>query len=466
MTTTDLPTFSWICPACGRQVPSKLGQCRCGHMQDGLQPAIDTLSKRAEEPRSPGSGPGQGPGQWRGWTVAVVLAAGSGLLWMNIRPTPPRMAPSAAAVYPPVRLARSPAPIPPPQAVVAPADVRPLPTPSTRPDEPLSRLVEDAPLEEVVSRTMPAVVLIETPTGSGSGFFTKADTIITNAHVVGTETSVTIKRFAGDQLSARVVLVAPEFDLAVLKTSSLLENQSSVQLASVSRVRAGQEVVAIGSPLGVLQNSVTRGIVSSIRRLGAVTLIQTDAAINPGNSGGPLLDRRGEVIGITTMIVRATQGLSFAVAADHAMQLIDGHRSIPTTNATPLSSLNTTLQPGAAPDSDGIRQKGAADYQQTLAQLAGRADSLDEYWRRFKASCYEGTISGPFEREWFALWDPKAIVGAVHHGCDSAFAELKREAEQIRSDVRTAEEVARQADVYPGLRRDTRHKYRLDGVDP
>jgi hypothetical protein len=313
---------------------------------------------------------------------------------------------------------------------------------------------------------MPAVVLVETPAGRGSGFFARPDTIITNAHVVGMETAVTIRRFNGDQASARVVLVAPEFDLAVLKTSGPHENQRSVQLGSVSRLRVGQEVVAIGSPLGVLQNSVTRGIVSGIRRLGAVTLIQTDAAINPGNSGGPLLDRHGDVIGITTMGVKATQGVSFAVAADHAQQLIDGQRSIPATDATPLSSLTTTLQSSAATSgADAIRQKGASAYEQTLGDLAGRADGLDEYWRRFKASCYDGTIAGAFEHEWFAMWEPKAMQGVVARGCGSSFADLKHLADQIRNEILTAEEAARQAGVYPGLRRDARRKYRLEGVD-
>jgi trypsin-like peptidase len=239
-----------------------------------------------------------------------------------------------------------------------------------------------------------------------------------------------------------------------------------VQLGSLTRVRAGQEVFAIGSPLGLLQNSVTRGIVSAVRQLGAVTVIQTDAAINPGNSGGPLLDRQGGVIGITTMGVKAAQGLSFAVASDHAQQLLDGKRSMSTATATPLSSLNSTLQSaGTATGSDEIRQKGTATYEQTLAQLARRADGLDEYWRRFKASCYEGRIAGTFERDWFALWDPKAMQGAVAPGCGAAFTEAKRTGDQIRTDALTAEEAARQAGVYPGVRRDVRQKYRLTGLD-
>jgi hypothetical protein len=460
MATSDTPAFSWVCPACGRRVPHKLPRCRCGHLPEGPAPGIEARPEQAESPGSPGLG------QWAGWTAALLLAGGLGMMWVHTLRAPEQRPPAAAMVYRPVTVSPWTAPVAPARAIAAPSQPPSAPSPLAKSDDLPPAAAGDPPLEEVVGRAMPAVVLIETPAGRGSGFFAKPDTIITNAHVVGAEASVTIRRFNGEQASARVVLVAPEFDLAVLKTSTPPENQPSVQLGSVSRVRAGQEVVAIGSPLGVLQNSVTRGIVSGIRRLGAVTLIQTDAAINPGNSGGPLLDRHGDVIGIATMSVKATQGLSFAVAADHARQLIDGERPVPTTNATPLSSLNTTLQSGdAASSPDGIRERGESAYQQALAQLAGRADDLDEYWRRFKASCYEGTISGAFEHEWFAVWDPKAMPGAVASGCVPTFVEMKRSAEQIRSEILTAEEAARQAGVYPGLRRDARRKYRLDGVD-
>ncbi len=277
---------------------------------------------------------------------------------------------------------------------------------------------------------------------------------------------MTIHRGNGDRTSARVERVSQEFDLAVLKTSIPFDNQRVVALGSVSGLRAGQEVIAIGSPLGVLQNSVTRGIVSSIRQLGAVTVVQTDAAINPGNSGGPLLDRHGDVIGITTMGVKAAQGLSFAVAADHARQLLDGQRSDPATNATPLSSLNTTLQGTAASSgSEDLRQKGASVYEETLAKLARRADGLDDYWRRFKASCYQGKIVGTFEHEWFAIWNPRAMPGAVPQWCAETFADVKRNAEQIHDEVLTAEEAARQAGVYPGARRDARRRHRLEALD-
>src|SRR5205809_1676816 len=125
-----------------------------------------------------------------------------------------------------------------------------------------------------------------------------------------------------------------------MRVSNPDPNQPALRLGSGMQARPGQEAMALGSPLG-LQNTVTRGIVSAVRQVGALTLVQTDAAINPGNSGGPLLGRNGEVIGITTMSMRSAvaQGLSFAVAIDHAEALLAGQR--PTeVRGTPLSTLN------------------------------------------------------------------------------------------------------------------------------
>ncbi len=173
---------------------------------------------------------------------------------------------------------------------------------------------------------MPAVVLVETSSGRGSGFFVSADTLITNVHVVGGNSSVTIRRMGGATAPARVAAAAPEFDIAVLKISNPEAGQAVISLGSALNARVGQDVIAIGSALGTLQNTVTRGIVSALRQSGSATLIQTDAAINPGNSGGPLLDRTGVAIGITTMGYSGRQGLNFAVAADHAERCSKGVR--------------------------------------------------------------------------------------------------------------------------------------------
>ena len=317
------------------------------------------------------------------------------------------------------------------------------------------------PLEDLVARVGPAVVAIETSTGRGSGFFVQKDTIVTNAHVAGNDTSVRIRRSTGTIVNARVERVATDLDLAVLKLTTPIDDQATVELGQVTRVRAGEDVVAIGSPLGVFQNSVTRGIVSAVRASGSLTLIQTDAAINPGNSGGPLMDRRGVVIGINTMGVRDAQGISFAVAVDHARELLSGQH-IATTTSTPIRTLNDSLHGTVTTDADVARNNARRAYDSALAAAANRADQLDTYWRRFKADCYDGSITGHFDREWFALFERDKMRGAINPGCTGSMSTVMNEANSIKRSVTVAEEAARKGDVYPGVRRDLRQRYRLD----
>ena len=113
-------------------------------------------------------------------------------------------------------------------------------------------------------------------------------------------------------------------------------------------------------------------------------------------------------------------------------------------------------------DTDAAREQAARVYEQTITQLARRADVLDDYWRRFRSSCYRGAISGTFDREWFAIFDARAMQGVVVNGCSSAFADAQQQANNVRDGVVSAEEAARRADVYPGARRDILRKYRLD----
>jgi hypothetical protein len=220
-------------------------------------------------------------------------------------------------------------------------------------------------------------------------------------------------------------------------------------------------VVAIGSALGVLQNTVTRGIVSGVRQAGRVTLIQTDAAINPGNSGGPLVDRAGHVIGINTMGIAEAHGISFAVSVDHVRELLSGQHTT-STSATPASSLNQTLNARTASDSETSRERSTTAYEQIIARLARRADAMDDYWRRFRSSCYQGAVGGGYDRDWFALFDPRAMRGAVLEACSNAFADVQQQANEIRAGVVAADEAARRADVYAGVRRDVLKKNRLD----
>lgn len=155
--------------------------------------------------------------------------------------------------------------------------------------------------------------------GTGSGFIISADGhVITNAHVVEGADRVTVALKDGRSFEGKVVGIDPITDVAAVKIEATA--LPTVTLGNSETLRPGQWAIAIGNPLG-LDNSVTAGIISAVGRSSfqvgipdrRVQFIQTDAAINPGNSGGPLLDERGEVIGINTAIRANAQGLGFAI---------------------------------------------------------------------------------------------------------------------------------------------------------
>jgi S1-C subfamily serine protease len=448
MSDTGEFAFSWVCPACGRRVPRKLASCRCG-------------SERGPDSQPPFAR----TNRWAVAAAALLVVISMGTAWrLRTQPPPPtpvltaKRAPAATAIHTPPAPA-DPAPEPP----VLSAEERV--TAAAAEGKRLAALRSDddgASLEEIVARVMPAVVRVETPTGSGTGFFVRTDTILTNVHVVTDNTSVTVRRANGRTLAARVESTTPEWDIAVLRVDGAAADQPIVELGSGTGARPGQEVIAVGSPLG-LQNTVTRGIVSALRKVGEVTLVQTDAAINPGNSGGPLVDRSGKVIGITTMGVRSAvaQGLSFAVAVDHAIDLLQGHRP-PRGTATPISSFNEAMSATSSNDIDANRARATQQFATTVADLQRQADALDARWASFMQSCYDGRIKGSFDRQWFALWQPRAMEGAVAPGCASYFADIRRAADQIHDAVLAADEAARRGDVFPGARRDVLQQSKLD----
>jgi hypothetical protein len=201
------------------------------------------------------------------------------------------------------------------------------------------------------------VVSIISDEGRGSGFLVDPETVITNHHVVGGAKNVLVKLSSGGALSGSVERISESHDLALVRLDRKLTDRRSLELASVEALRVGQEVYVIGSPMGVLESSVTRGIVSAIRPFEGATLVQTDAAINPGNSGGPLVDRSGRVVGIATMKVAEGESIGFAVAADHARELLHGGgRSASDVAMNPSGSLSQTLGGTAEPSSS--REEG------------------------------------------------------------------------------------------------------------
>jgi S1-C subfamily serine protease len=311
--------FSWTCPSCARRVPSRVDACRCGFERPAGQPAEAAAEPPPERQRN-------GPSAWLllfvGATVGFAIA---GVIVRSQNASAPQTTAAraskgfAAPVSGGIALAQ-------PAPVEGPAPAGALES-----------------IEDVVSAALPAIASIATGTTVGSGFFVRPDLVVTNAHVVEGQSSLLLEA-GGNKYTARVIMVSTGYDLAVLQVSNPNPSQATLRLGTAASVRAGKEVIAIGYALGTLSNTVTRGIVSAIRLTGNVTLIQTDAAINHGNSGGPLLDRTGQVIGINSMGIEKEdgQGLGFAIAVDHAKQLLAGE-SMPASSTTPLAGLNQVL---------------------------------------------------------------------------------------------------------------------------
>jgi hypothetical protein len=205
--------------------------------------------------------------------------------------------------------------------------------------------------EQVVQQALPAVVTVKTSTGSGSGFFIlSSGVIVTNRHVVENSQNVSVITAKGESFQSSSIFIHPTKDLALIKVEG--KDFPYLPLADPASVNVGSDVIAIGSPgvgSSVLQNSVTKGILSSFRNLETRGMfIQTDAALNHGNSGGPLLNFRGEVIGVNTLGFADfnKEGLNFSLFCNEIWAMLKEHFNFvptyPTTSIPPAQSSEKT----------------------------------------------------------------------------------------------------------------------------
>ena len=185
---------------------------------------------------------------------------------------------------------------------------------------------EEQTVIRVARQVTPTVVSIVVPQyGSGSGAVIRRDgMILTNAHVVGTARSVQVGLADGRKVTGTVLGRDVGLDVAVVRIP--VNDAPVAPLGNSDQLQVGQLAIAVGNPLG-LERTVTTGVVSAVNRpgrtLGGETFIQTDAAISPGNSGGPLVDSRGNVIGINSaeLLGQGVSGLGFAIPINLAMAM-------------------------------------------------------------------------------------------------------------------------------------------------
>jgi S1-C subfamily serine protease len=200
-----------------------------------------------------------------------------------------------------------------------------------------ARLTGETKIKTIVGNSLQGVVTLKVGNGQGTGFFINNNgLILTNRHVVisGSSKEVLVETSIGEQFKGEVLYISRADDFALVQAKGSRNFPKSLPICFANYPTSGEDVLLLGSPLG-LTNTVTRGIISAVRRSGSAnlqnatkgaTLIQTDAAMNPGNSGGPMLNEYGEVIGVNTFGRTASEGLNFGVSIIDILQQMNVQR--------------------------------------------------------------------------------------------------------------------------------------------
>ena len=180
-------------------------------------------------------------------------------------------------------------------------------------------------LKEINRYAGPNVVTVEGEKSFGSGFFVSGNGyLVTNNHVIENEKKLKVRINKDLKLEAEVIKSNYEYDLALLKIS--YDSVPGLWLVNSDSIDDGDPVVAIGTPLDrTLSSTLTKGIVSGKRDFSGIRMIQTDVSINSGNSGGPLINEKGEVIGMSTMKVKETgvEGIGFCIPSNDIVKMLN-----------------------------------------------------------------------------------------------------------------------------------------------
>jgi serine protease Do len=217
-------------------------------------------------------------------------------------------------------------PTPPPTTEVKPTETQPAPvTPPPEPEKTTKYTVT-----EIIKLIEPTVVRVETAAGSGSGVvINRVGYILTNNHVVASDTFAKITFANGEVYDAIVLSRDEKRDLAILAVSNAMRTDFSfASLGTSTNLSPGEDVIAVGYALGLEgQTTFSKGIVSAIREIDGQKYIQTDAAINPGNSGGPLVTLDGKVIGINAAkyVGGGVEGIGLAIPIDEVKGFVQNY---------------------------------------------------------------------------------------------------------------------------------------------
>jgi serine protease Do len=234
--------------------------------------------------------------------------------------------------------------------------------------------------KEIVQRSSPAIVRVEAGRDRlGTGFIVdKTGLIVTNLHVVAGMSDIRVVLYGGVTLPVlRIAGLDPERDLALLDVDPDAP-LSTLTLGDSDAMSAGDSVIAIGNPLGVLDYSVSGGLLSSVRVVSEkLTVLQISAPISQGSSGGPLFNQFGEVIGVTTAIITAGQNLNLAVPANYVRAMA----AAPTTVSLQefaAATRDAEADPGTAPSGSGPRVvRRVPELDRTTFNGCGRPQVLE-----------------------------------------------------------------------------------------